>query len=139
MASNFLLSCTSIVILLVRIRFLTLITGTRRIIIRDYIRARGIRWSRDTRRNSGKLELQVFSAFNRIALARRPKYTTWKACLHFILNPVACINAKERKSSCIFNEIYFLLKPTATSERRAGIIVNAFSYFKTFFLRFARR
>lgn len=57
---------------------------------------------------------KVFRAFNRIALARRPKYTTWKACLHFILNPTVSVSTL-RYEFYIFHEIYFLMKPNQIS------------------------
>lgn len=59
---------------------------------------------RGARRISGKLKLQVLDVFNRIAPARRTKYTTWKACLSFILKPSppcrrVCTSSRESELS----------------------------------------
>lgn len=58
----------------------------RDITVRNYTRSVGIATHEAEFEEAETARLQW--SFNRIALARRPKYTTWKACLYFILNPI---------------------------------------------------
>lgn len=60
-------------------------------------------------RHEVEFEEAQTTSLQRIALARRPKYTTWKACLYFILNPTGYIKTPGYKFY-IFNEIHFLIK-----------------------------